>query len=255
MARVDQTVLARLGDSWCDLMAEGAAQTGAATIIANFARAVADCNRSEAEMSPDEVAPELKVQYTAPGRKERAGLGVVPTRLAPHGPLWVKAIDRVEMEARLDTLHRPYHAAIAAALDGACAQHGWALLIDLHSMPPIPVGQRGYGAKVVIGDDFGGACEGWMTALAQQHALAMTAPVSMNQPYAGGHIIRRHGDRKRQIYALQIELDRRLYLDLLGQPVLAQVAAWSDWLTRLTAAIVDQKARDDMDGMAALAAE
>src|SRR3546814_20327393 len=70
-------------------------------------------------MAPGEVAVALRTQFSAPGRKERAGLSVVPTRLADCGPLWKRPLDHAGLHWRLDSLHRPYHAALAAELAAA----------------------------------------------------------------------------------------------------------------------------------------
>src|SRR3546814_5198067 len=67
-------------------------------------------------MAPGEVSVALRTQFSAPGRKERAGLGVVPTRLADCGPLWKRPLDHAGLHWRLESLHRPYHAALAAEL-------------------------------------------------------------------------------------------------------------------------------------------
>src|SRR3546814_12934049 len=92
-ARGARARLERLGDSWCDAIAARAAEAGATVVQALWARAVADCNRGEGQMAPGEVAVALRTQFSAPGRKERAGLGVVPTRLADCGPLWKRPPD------------------------------------------------------------------------------------------------------------------------------------------------------------------
>src|SRR3546814_2088303 len=78
-ARVSRAQLERLEDSWCDAIAARAAEAGATVVQALWARAVADCNRGEGQMAPGEVAVALRDRKSAPGRKERAGLGVVPT--------------------------------------------------------------------------------------------------------------------------------------------------------------------------------
>src|SRR3546814_13228862 len=94
-----------------DLLAAGATDAGATMVQALWARAVADLNRGEGQMAPGEVAMPLRTQFSAPGRKERAGLGVVPTRLFDCGPLWKRPIDSAALYWRPASFHRPYHAA------------------------------------------------------------------------------------------------------------------------------------------------
>lgn len=211
-ARVPQAMLERLEDSWCDRIASDAQGAGAVVVEALWARAVADCNRGEGQMAPGEVDPSLRQEFSAPGRKERAGLGVVPTRLADCGPLWKRSIDAAGLHWRLESLHRPYHAALASELAGARDRHGHAILIDLHSMPSIPAGQPGHGARIVVGDRFGSSSAGWLVDLVMKAAERLKVPVTRNQPYAGGHIVRTHGQPDRAIHAVQIEIDRSLYL-------------------------------------------
>lgn len=232
-ARVGQADLERLEDSWCDLIAAGAVGAGATVVQAMWARAVADCNRGEGQMAPGEVAMSMRAQFSAPGRKERAGLGVVPTRLADCGPLWKKPIDQAALQWRLQSIHRPYHAALADALAAARDRFGYAILLDLHSMPSIPVGQPGHGARIVIGDHFGVTSGEWLVDVVMAAADRLKEPVSRNQPYAGGHIIRSHGNPEQAIHAVQIEIDRRLYLTADRQPDAARVERMTLWFADL----------------------
>ena len=184
-------------------------------------------------MAPGEVAPALRAQFAAPGRKERAGLGVVPTRLADCGPLWRQPIDRAALEWRLDRLHRPYHDALAAEIDAARARFGFAILIDLHSMPTIPAGQAGHGARIIVGDRFGATAAESLVELALTSAGRLGEPVLRNQPYAGGHIVRTHGRPSERVHAIQIEVDRNLYLTKERTPDSARTERLSRWFADL----------------------
>lgn len=235
-ARVGRPDLARLEDSWCDLIAAGATGAGATVVQALWARAVADCNRGEGQMAPGEVAVPLRAGFSTPGRKERAGLGVIPTRLADCGPLWKQPIDGAALHWRLESFHRPYHAALAEELAAAHRRFGHAILIDLHSMPPIPQGQIGHGARIIVGDRFGATSGAWLVDLAMASAAALDEPVSLNQPYAGGHIIRTHGRPGGAVHAIQIEIDRGLYLTPGRVPDTGRIARLSRWFSGLVTA-------------------
>ena len=232
-ARVGRAELERLEDGWCDLIAAGAVDAGATVVAALWARAVADCNRGEGQMAPGEVAVALRPQFAAPGRKERAGLGVVPTRLADCGPLWKRPIDRAGLHWRLESFHRPYHAALADQLARIRGRFGYAILIDLHSMPSIPAGAPGHGARIVIGDRYGEAADDWLVDAAKAEAERLAVPVSRNLPYAGGHIVAAHGRPRQGIHAMQIEIDRSLYLSRDRTPDATKVAALAAWFARL----------------------
>lgn len=234
-ARVGRQDLERLEDAWCDLIAAGAGDSGATVVHALWARAVADCNRGEGQMAPGEVAVPLRAQFSVPGRKERAGLGVVPTRLADCGPLWKRPIDHAALHWRLDSFHRPYHAALAETLIEARERFGHAILIDLHSMPPIPSGQPGHGARIVVGDHFGASADAWLVDLVMASAARLNEPVSRNEPYAGGHIVRTHGRPAQAIHAVQIEIDRSLYLTPDRAPDADRIAVLANWFAVMVA--------------------
>ncbi|SKB56976.1 N-formylglutamate amidohydrolase [Sphingopyxis flava] len=233
--RVPREQLERLEDSWCDTIAARACEAGAVVVEALWARAVADCNRGEGQMAPGEVDASLHTQFSAPGRKERAGLGVIPTRLAGCGPLWRRPIDRAALHWRLESFHRPYHAALAEELAAARHRSGRAVLIDLHSMPPIPGGQPGHGAQIVVGDRFGTTAAAGLVDLVMEAARGLGVPAVRNQPYAGGHIVRTHGKPERGVHAIQIEIDRSLYLASDRLPDRARAARLADWFAHLAA--------------------
>jgi len=250
-ARVQRADLERLEDGWCDLIAADAADAGATVVEALWARAVADCNRGEGQMAPGEVAAALRTQFSVPGRKERAGLGVVPTRLTDCGPLWKRPIDTAALHWRLEALHRPYHAALAGELAAARDRFGHAILIDLHSMPPIPVGQPGHGARIVVGDRFGATSDDWLVDLVMDEGRALGEPVSHNQPYAGGHIVRTHGRPREAIHAVQIEIDRSLYLTAEKTPDAARVIRLKRWFATLVCRAAERRSGDEALPLAA----
>jgi N-formylglutamate amidohydrolase len=250
-ARVPRSDLERLEDGWCDAIAGRAIDAGATVVEALWARAVADCNRGEGQMAPGEVAPALRPQFSVPGRKERAGLGVVPTRLADCGPLWKRPIDRAAMHWRLESLHRPYHAALAEELAAARERFGHAILIDLHSMPPIPAGQPGHGARIVVGDRFGESAAGWFVDLIMEEAERLGEPVTRNQPYAGGHIVRTHGKPAGAIHAVQIEIDRTLYLTPDRAPDGRGLGRLRDWFAGMVARAATLRPGEDIVPLAA----
>lgn len=250
-ARASLADLERLEDGWCDLIAAGASAAGATVVQALWARAVADCNRGEGQMAPAEVAPALRAQFSAPGRKERAGLGVVPTRLSDCGPLWKRPIDQAALHWRLESLHRPFHATLAGELGAARENFGHAILIDLHSMPPIPFGQHGHGARIVIGDRFGGSAAGWLVERVIEAAEGFEVVVARNQPYAGGHIVRTHGQPAQSVHAVQIEIDRSLYLTPERLPDTERLARLSQWFTRLVGELGQLRPGDDALPLAA----
>ena len=195
--------LAALEDPLVDRLAWRALGLGVGAVIARSPRAAIDCNRA-----PDEIDPAVVAGAPRPtSPRARAGLGIIPGRTAAHGHLWHRPIDAAELDRRIATAHAPYHAAIERGLDRLAIAHGAAILLDCHSMPA----RRGQ-AELVIGDRHGTSAGAFVTDTAARIARAAGWSVALNVPYAGGHVIQRHGDPAANIHALQLEFDRRTYL-------------------------------------------
>ena len=143
-----------------------------------------------------------------PGPRARGGLGIVPARTPQDGELWKRKVTVRELERRIAQAHRPYHEGLAVAIESAMARHGEIVLLDCHSMPP-----RAGQAEVVIGDRFGRSAAPWLGDLARRTAEQSGFSAAMNDPYAGGWIVERHGRPADGVHAIQIEIDRAVYLD------------------------------------------
>jgi N-formylglutamate amidohydrolase len=194
-----------LSDPLVDELVEPAVRAGVGAVIARAPRAAVDCNRAEDEVDPTVVASGPPTRLSP---RARGGLGIVPGRTASHGTLWRRPIHRHQLEERLDQAHRPYHRAVEQELAGLIGRFGCALLLDCHSMPPPP----GDGAAVVIGDRYGRSASSWLTAAAVDVAASCGYRVAVNEPFAGGHVVERHGAPAGAVHALQVEIDRRCYL-------------------------------------------
>lgn len=198
-----RVALESLEDPVVDRLASRALALGVGAVIAAAPRAAIDCNRAPDEVDPNVVAGAPPA--TSP--RARAGLGIVPGRTARHGHLWHRPISQADLVDRLAVAHTPYHAAIERGLDRLAIANGAAILLDCHSMPT----RRGQ-AQIVIGDRHGASAAPYITATAARIARAQGWAVALNAPYAGGHIVDRHGQPEVDIHALQIEIDRSCYL-------------------------------------------
>jgi N-formylglutamate amidohydrolase len=207
----------RLEDRFVDIVADAVArETGAALLVAHAPRAMVDLNRAPDDVDWEMVAggpPERRVRHAA-GRRARSGLGLVPRRLPGHGELWRRRLTYDELTARIEQVHQPYHAALAEGLEELRDRWGAALLIDLHSMPPLGP-KRGHDAApdFVVGDRFGASCDASLSAAAFDHFSVAGRRVAHNRPYAGGYVLDRHGASSRGVHAMQIEVCRSTYLD------------------------------------------
>ena len=206
MATGGMPSLTTLEDPLVDRLVWRAIQRGCGAVIAQTPRALVDCNRAEDEVDPSVVDGARRGRVTA---RARGGLGIVPGRTQQHGYLWRRPINREQLEERIAQAHRPYHEAIEQQLALLLDRFGCALLLDCHSMPPPPAGVP----PVVFGDCRGRPADGWVSREAMEIAGRCGFEAALNDPFAGGHVIERHARPARGVHALQIELDRRIYLD------------------------------------------
>jgi len=198
--------LSTLEDPLVDRLVWRAMQHGVGAVVARAPRAAIDCNRSEDEVDPAIVGGTHRGRLSA---RARGGLGIVPTRTQQHGYLWRRAMTPADLETRLEQAHRTYHAAIESELQLLLDRFGCALLLDCHSMPPAPMGIP----PIVFGDCRGRSADAWLGKEAIAIAVSRGFEAGLNDPFAGGHVVDRHGRPSRGVHALQIEIDRRCYLD------------------------------------------
>ena len=235
--RVPAVQLVVLEDRHVDRVAL-AARIGETVFVQQRARAWIDLNRAEHERDPRVDDGAAAGGQPLQSAKLRSGLGLVPRRAARSGDLWCRRFAADEIAARIRCDHRPYHAALAQALAAARARFGIAVLLDLHSMPPL--GEGNDATRLVFGDRFGRSAGARFVARLEGEAEAAGLRHALNSPYAGGHVLERHGAPGAGIHAVQIEICRSLYLDgALDQPGpgLARTAAL---LRRMIDAIEDE---------------
>ena len=217
-------------DAYVDELILGAVDHGAAVIAAAYARAYIDVNREPYEL--DATMFEDELPDFARGRSARvaAGLGSIARIVAEGQEIYSRKLTFAEARRRIELVHRPYHAALEALLGQARSAFGVAVLVDWHSMPaaaariygqsgdfgsgPTRRGMSGAGAcDLVLGDRFGTACAPAITNLVERELEAMGYRVARNAPYAGGYTTEFYGKPAARTHALQIEINRGLYLD------------------------------------------
>lgn len=215
----------RLEDRYVDQLGLAVAKrTGTGFLLAHAPRAMIDLNRAHDDIDWDMIGgarrkgsmPQMIVGKRTGGanRRARSGLGLVPRRLPGFGEIWRGQLPRQELDARIDHIHRPYHEFLRGELERIRDAWGSALLLDLHSMPPLrepPGCDRA--AQIVIGDRFGASCQAGLVACAFRHLEASGYETAHNRPYSGGYVLDRHAAPLRGIHALQIEVCRAAYLD------------------------------------------
>ena len=231
LARLPASALALLEDPFVDRLVDEGVAAGAAAIVASVPRAEIDLNRALDDLDPAMVTVRAPPRTSQPlSSRASFGLGLIPSRLAGHGAIWRCGLAPAEVERRIGDVYEPYHRELADTLARLRDRFGVAVLLDCHSMP-----LRGpAAAMVVLGDRGGVTCGEWLIAAAEAACGADRLPTARNEPYAGGEIVARHGAPADNIHAIQIELDRSLYLASDGRPDASGVARMS----RLIAALV-----------------
>ncbi|MGR4862461.1 N-formylglutamate amidohydrolase [Caulobacter sp. LARHSG274] len=238
-ARLDAQDLRGSEDAFVDELIGGAPDLGVSVIRARLARAYIDLNRDAWELDPamfEDDLPEFARGRTA---RVAAGLGAI-ARVAGEGrPIYARKLTFAEAQVRIDTAHRPYHDALDRLLAQARSAHGLAILVDWHSMPAAAT--RGHRARgggpcdVVLGDRFGAACGSGLTALMEKTLEQLGYRVARNAPYAGGYTTEHYGRPARRTHAIQVEINRALYMNEATRepaPGLARLKADIETVTR-----------------------
>ncbi len=227
----------RLEDRHVDRIAAAVTrETGAALLVAHAPRALIDLNRSadDVDWSMIRHAPPGMARHSFANRRARHGLGLVPQRLPKSGEIWNRPLAFDALQSRIGQVHAPYHLTLSKALGQIADRWGAALLLDLHSMPPLPVGKKGGGpARYVVGDRFGASADDRLVAAALRHFARDGAHVAHNRPYAGGYVLDRHAMPRRNIHGLQLEICRSLYLDAAHDEVTPDIEAVVGSVTEL----------------------
>lgn len=255
-ALLERTRLGRLElraseDALIDQLFAPAPQHGAPLLAATAPRAWVDLNRGPSELDPTLIEG---VRATGLNQRIAAGLGVVPRIVSEGAAIYDGRITLAEAEERIRTIHAPYHAALEGLLMRARARFGAAILFDCHSMPSEALRAaprvRGRMPEVVLGDRFGAASARDIVAEVQAAFEAEGFVVARNAPFAGGYITQRYGRPSRGLNAVQIEIDRGLYLD---QRRVEPNRAYPEIASRLARVIAELAAIEP--GLSALAAE
>ena len=213
-AALDAHAIRRSEDALVDELIGSAPRHGVPVIAARFARAYIDLNREPFELDPAMFVDELPDFARARTARVAAGLGAIARVVSEGQEIYARKLTFAEARMRIEQAHRPYHAALEQLIGEAQAAHGFAVLVDWHSMPSAAArAGRDRPSDFVLGDRFGAACAGVLTATVERELEHMGFRVARNTPYAGGYTTEHYGRPARRTHALQIEINRGLYLD------------------------------------------
>jgi N-formylglutamate deformylase len=217
----DPAVLRRAEDTHVEKLYDFAPALGVAWIEALFPRSYLDANRDLTEIDVDLMdAPWPGPIATDPRvlSKVRLGKGLIWRSTDEGVPLYARKLTVAEVQSRIERCWKPYHAAVAQAIDAAHAAHGYSIHINCHSMPAVASQYATdfpglVHADFVIGDRDGSTASPALSQRIVAHLRGAGYDVAYNHPYKGVELVRRYGDPARQRHGIQIEINRKLYMD------------------------------------------
>ena len=217
VTKLPVTKLHRSEDSFIDELFSFCLDLGAPMLRALFSRAFLDLNREPYELDPQMFAEALPGFMNTTSPRVLAGLGTLPRIVSEGEEIYRGRISLQDALSRIENCYRPYHRALTSLVAELHTATDFSLLIDCHSMPSSSVKHlRGPGdgaVDVVLGDRFGAACNRDIAGVLERALEAEGLSVIRNRPYAGGFITETHGSPRHNRHAVQIEINRALYMD------------------------------------------
>jgi N-formylglutamate amidohydrolase len=201
-------------DCYVDELFAPVVRLGAPLIAARFPRAYLDVNREPYELDPELFSGRLPEFANTQSARVIGGLGTIARIVADAEEIYRERLPVAAAFERIERLYRPFHGALADLLENTRKRFGIAVLIDCHSMPSASIGQPAGGRPhFVLGDRFGASCDAKLTRFMRDVLQGAGYEVQVNRPYAGGFITEYYGNPRHGVHALQLEINRALYLD------------------------------------------
>ncbi|MEM6636940.1 MAG: N-formylglutamate amidohydrolase [Pseudomonadota bacterium] len=211
---LDERALRSSEDAFVDILFEDAPSLGAPLLCATYPRAYVDLNRSHEELDPILIEGVRRVHHNP---RVNSGLGVIPRVVAGGRAIYRGKLTQKEAEARIAHAWHPYHQQLQKLLDENHDFFGEAVLVDLHSMPHEAIDSvsraGAAGADVVLGDRFGAAAHHEIVDRIEAAFVSAGLTVARNAPFAGAYVTQHYGRPSRNQHAVQIEIDRTLYMN------------------------------------------
>lgn len=212
--RLELETLRRSEDTFVDELFADAPLSGVPLMRAHFPRAYLDVNREPYELDPRMFEGRLPAFANTRSLRVAGGLGTVARVVGDSREIYPRRIPVSEALMRIENFYKPYHRTLRRLVTRAQKGYGFALLLDCHSMPSNAGGRdERPRADIVLGDRYGTSCAPEITELVERTFRAQGYTVLRNKPYAGGFITEHYGDPAAALHALQIEVNRALYMD------------------------------------------
>ncbi|MEM1047288.1 MAG: N-formylglutamate amidohydrolase [Pseudomonadota bacterium] len=213
-SRLDAIQIRRSEDTFVDELFRPAIDHGAAFMHAFFPRAFLDVNREPYELDPSMFSGSLPTYANVRSIRVAGGLGTIARIVSESEEIYAQSLSVEDAIDRIETIYKPYHTALRDMLGAIRSQSGIAILIDCHSMPSLGRTPMGRGRPdFILGDRYGSSCASDITSTVAGKLKSMGYTVGRNKPYAGGFITEHYGRPADRLHALQIEVNRGLYMN------------------------------------------
>jgi len=203
-------------DCYVDALFADVPALGAPLLRALYPRAYLDVNREAYELDPEMFAESLPAFVNTTSARVAAGLGTIARIVASRREIYRDKLTFAEAEGRIDGVYKPYHHALRELVSDAWSRFGFCILVDCHSMPSTGLPNLADGTRsidVVLGDRGGLSCAPIVTDTIEASLSDLGYRVTRNNPYAGGFTTQHYGDPANGIHAIQIEINRAIYMD------------------------------------------
>jgi N-formylglutamate deformylase len=228
-SRIDLPTLRRSEDSFMDELITGLAARGFPVVRVNFPRSYVDVNREPYELDPRMFAGRLPSFANTRSMRVAGGLGTIPRVVGDGQEIYRERLLVDDALTRIETLYKPYHRALRRLINRVHQSFGTVVVVDCHSMPSIGVSRdEPRRPDVVIGDRYGTSCAPLLPDRVETTMSQLGYSIGRNKPYAGGFITEHYGNPASGLHAIQLELNRAIYMDERRRekgPRFAQVAA------------------------------
>jgi N-formylglutamate amidohydrolase len=213
-SRIDLEALRRSEDSFMDELIEDLVDDGFPVARVHFPRSYIDVNREPYELDPRMFTGRLPSFANTRSMRVAGGLGTIPRVVGDGQEIYRERISIEDALHRIETLYKPYHRALRRLINQAHQSFGAAIVVDCHSMPSVGVSRdEPKRPDIVVGDRYGTSCAPLIAAVVEETMVARGYSVGRNKPYAGGFITEHYGNPASGLHAVQVELNRAIYMD------------------------------------------
>ncbi len=228
-SRIDLPTLRRSEDSFMDELISDLSSRGYPTVRVNFPRSYVDVNREPYELDPRMFTGRLPSFANTRSMRVAGGLGTIPRVVGDGQEIYRERLSVDDALGRIEALYKPYHRALRRLINKAHQAFGTVIVVDCHSMPSVGVSRdEPRRPDIVIGDRYGTSCASLLPDTVEETMSGLGYSIGRNKPYAGGFITEHYGNPASGLHAIQLELNRAIYMDERRRergPRFAQVAA------------------------------